>query len=459
MLVHSGESSADQPVPKSIPARLEHRLVPLRYLGAQEVHIPLRTLCRAAGMSLAPPKQDFSASMPLSARSGAGRNTDDRGCWHTQSKALQDWHLQVRDSVNGGVLFHGDGGRWNAAQLSSTQGAFDAAVVKLHALLEVPNAKLQEALDAELAEGSNGSGRNSPSRAESPDLEKQSTVIMGERLKWTKALVWSLAIWRRFGTVIFAQTTGWMFPEADVDAQRAAFNDLVEAAVCLWCSGQHAVLDGVEPAWHAFAVERRSWQLGGTKEQQERLRELEIVRVPTYSQGASSQDGIQKKRSEELRELRKALVTSAGEQAVRKAYQQLLFGRQQEVWDLWRTLDSVTKTALEVDFLQLIGRLSQVKGFDLASGFLAREVALDLKTMTPLADDAGPVTWSIDYVTWLRKRLRINPVAKAKLASQKVEKTVEKTITTKTTIVMKSEKSTEKKKKVLKCRITGRTIC
>jgi len=224
-----------------------------------------------------------------------------------------------------------------------------------------------------------------------------------------------------------------------MDVQKDTLNDLVEAAVCLWMEGRNAVLDGVEPAWHAFEAERKAWRLGGNKEQQERLRELETVKVPTYSQGAP-------KRSEELQELRRSLVIPAGEQAVRKAYRVLLFGRRQEVWDFWRSLESVAKIALEGDLLSLIDRLSQVRGFDHAAGFLAREVALDLKTMTPLADDAGPVTWSIDYVTWLRKRLRVNPVAKAKLASQKVEKTE----CTTTTTVLKTEKKT-KKKKLVKC--------
>lgn len=419
------------------------------------MHIPLRTLCRAAGMSIALPSKDvFSASMPLSARRSAGRQSDERGCWHTQAKSLQDWHLESREQITKGVLFHGDGGKWNAAHVSSTQAALDAAVQQLNFLLQEPNSYLQEALAAQPAEEI-ASGRQSSSnpltpspspslKSPSPNLEKQTSSITAERLKCTKDLIWSLALWRRFGTVLFAQRVTWIQVEEDVESQKVALNDLVEAAVCLWMSGDHAVLNGVEPAWHAFATERKAWQIGGNKEQQDRLRELETVKVPTHSTQSSQSTS---KRAKEVRGLRRELVTPAGEQAVRKAYQKLLFGRQQEVWDLWRNLDSVAKTALEGDFVSLIDRLSQVKGFDLAAGFMAREVALDLKTMTPLADDAGPVTWSIDYITWLRKRLRINPVAKAKLAAQKAEKDV---LTTTTTTVLKAATVTFVKKKKFK---------
>lgn len=443
-----GDPGTHQQVPDAIPARLHHHLAPIRWYGASEVHIPMGTLCRAAGMKIAAPsKEVFSASMPLSARNSAGRESHERGLWHTQSKGLQDWHLQKRDQVNGGILFHGDGGRWNAAQLSSAQAAFDTLVVKLHALLEEPNAELEVALKAESGEIIAEEALQEAPRPWSPsvvgdNLEKQLSVIKAERMKWTKALVWTLALWRRFGTVAFAQTAGWIFPEADVDAQKAALDDIINAAVGLWMTGRHAVLDGVEPAWHAFEAERKAWQLGGNKEQQDHLRELETVRVPTncpYPQHQCNNAQGGSRRAEEIREMRRALVTPAGEQAVRKAYRTLLFGRQQEVFDLWRSLESVAKTALEGDFLSLVHRLAQVKGFDLTAGFLAREVALDLKTMTPLADDAGPVTWSIDYVTWLRKRLRINPVSKAKLASQKVEET-----TCTTTRVVKTEKKTNK---------------
>lgn len=447
MEVQPAEPPAPQ-VPNAIPARLHHHLLPLRWGGASEVHIPLRALCRAAGMSLAPPaKEAFSTSMPLSARSSAGRQSHERGGWHTQAKSLQDWHLQSRDRINGGILFHGDGGRWNAAQLTMTQGAFDAAVAKLHALLEEPNARLQEALKAEPGETVAGETEQVQEGAPKPwsseivgdDVEKQLAVIMAERLYWTKVLVWSLVIWRRFGTVAFAQTAGWMYPRKPAMEQKAALDDLVEEAVCLWRTGYNAALGGVEPAWHTFEAERKAWQLGGSNEQQEYLKELETVRVPTYPQGGS-------KRSEQLRDLRTAMVTPAGEQAVRKAYRTLLYGPKQEVWDLYRSLDSVAKAALEGNFLSLIDRLAQVKGFEQSAGFLAREVALDLKTMTPLADDAGPNTWSIDYVTWLRKRMRINPVSKAKVLSQKTETVTTTTIKTETVTTEK-----KKMKKVVKC--------
>jgi len=213
-----------------------------------------------------------------------------------------------------------------------------------------------------------------------------------------RSCVLNLAIWRRLGTAEFAETLGFV-ERTDYAAMSALNGYAIDAAVAVWKSGRHAI--GTRSAFQICgrAEETRAWKLGGGADE---LNEAE--RWSTLAVGSEARCMVG-----EIAEARAARITPAGEKVVRAAYDRLLNGQHHPFWNLCCKLEMVTDAALGTGgFPGLRGALNQVRGYsgpDPDSEWAGWELALDLKTMTVLADDPGPVDWCSDYVAWLRKRL------------------------------------------------------
>eukprot|EP00439_Symbiodinium_sp_Y106_P039347 s535_g4.t2 len=162
----------------------------------------------------------------------------------------------------------------------------------------------------------------------------------------------SLALWHRFGSADFAEALGWL-ERTDYAAMVATLpTRAVEAAITLWKSGLHAAGADTMQQRSVRQVELQAWGMGNDRrEAEDELRAAEDAAKLT-----SSAQHLQA-----LKDCRARRAQEAGEVLVRKAY---------EIW------------------------------FSLA----AWRLAVDLLTITPLTENAGPVTWYGDYGAFLRKR-------------------------------------------------------
>lgn len=235
-------------------------------------------------------------------------------------------------------------------------------------------------------------------------------VARAKSVAFAECCLLSLAVWRRFGTGRFVQAMGWV-PRTDYAAMSALSGNAVDAAVAVWKTGMHAVEGGTNAQRCARTAELQAWRAAATPEDVEALREAEHVRTLAMS---SAEIRRAEMRLAEVRALR---ATAAGEAIVRAAYDRLLNARHHPIWDLWRKREVVVYACLDTrGFGGIREALAQVKGFggpDEEGERAGHDLALDLKTMTPFADDAEGVCLSGDFSAWLRQKAaeRAKPAA------------------------------------------------
>lgn len=88
-------------------------------------------------------------------------------------------------------------------------------------------------------------------------------------------------------------------------------------------------------------------------------------------------------------------------------YDRLILAKHHDFWDLWRKREAVVKVAMFQGQNELREALRKVRGFtgpDEDADRSAWALVLDIKTITPLAENPGPVTWHSEYASWLRRR-------------------------------------------------------
>lgn len=209
----------------------------------------------------------------------------------------------------------------------------------------------------------------------------------------------SLALWHRFGSADFAEALGWL-ERTDYAAMVATLpTRAVEAALTLWKSGLHAAGADTMQQRSVRQVELQSWDMGNDRrDTEEELRAAEDAAKLT-----SSAQHLQA-----LKDCRARRAEAAGEVLVRKAYERLTVGPSNSLWDLWRKREAIIKAALAGGgFRPLREALRSVRGYcgpDMDNEHAAWVLAVDLLTITPLTENAGPVTWHGDYAAFLRKR-------------------------------------------------------
>mmetsp|Transcript_45677 Transcript_45677/g.108772 ORF Transcript_45677/g.108772 Transcript_45677/m.108772 type:complete len:319 (-) Transcript_45677:99-1055(-) len=187
---------------------------------------------------------------------------------------------------------------------------------------------------------------------------------------FAESCLMSLAVWRRFGTAEFAEAFGWVH-RTDYAATLSLVQAAVDAAVTVWKHGFHAAARHTLAQRNTQSVELQAWGVNCAPEC--------IVEVPP-----------------------------AAEASVRRAYERLLTAIHHPIIDLWRKREAIVDTALRTQATESIrAALMQVRGYcppDADADRAGWELAVDLRTLTPLAVDPGPVEWNTDYVLWRRKR-------------------------------------------------------
>jgi len=180
----------------------------------------------------------------------------------------------------------------------------------------------------------------------------------------------SLAVWRRFGTAEFAQALGWV-DRTDYAAMSSLVQRAVDAAVKVWKGGSHSVAHHTTAQRNTLMVELKAWG--------------------TDAAPGTRVEGV-----------------AGGEVSVRKAYERLLSAPHHPIMDLWRKRKAVVEAALHAEDVATIrDALLQVRGFcppDIDANRSGWELAVDFRTITPLAVDPGPVEWNSAYVKWRRQR-------------------------------------------------------
>lgn len=238
----------------------------------------------------------------------------------------------------------------------------------------------------------------------------------------------------------------------------------LDAAVELWREGRHACAQAKDgPQSQAWQAEQQAWRLGGSPASVRELEELEaeLGRASPSEELARRDESVRERRQGRYDKLsqrwevpasevwvrrrlsarsgglrlalseakavrrgqeeavcaaRRSLVTRAGEELVRRAYASLLHGKHQSICDLWLRRSELAAKAMPTGgqgadgFEALRAALGKVPGYGGCGSPWGRkagwELAFDIKTLTPLADDAGPVASCADYALWLRGELR-----------------------------------------------------
>eukprot|EP00927_Polykrikos_kofoidii_P074367 TRINITY_DN70350_c0_g1_i1.p1 TRINITY_DN70350_c0_g1~~TRINITY_DN70350_c0_g1_i1.p1 ORF type:complete len:379 (-),score=60.59 TRINITY_DN70350_c0_g1_i1:295-1431(-) len=217
----------------------------------------------------------------------------------------------------------------------------------------------------------------------------------------------SLAVWRRFGTAEFAEALGWV-QRTDMAATTALLDRrCARAAVDVWRGGRHVVACSSEAQRCAHLAELRAWELGAPRDKNggasDGLKEAEQARcLVSSAREVAVADS-------EIARLRSVRTTLAGEGVVRSAYLKLLNAFHHPMWDLWRKRGTIVAVLLgDGDFSGLREALSSVRGYEMSSpetDWAGWELALDLKTLTPLADDPQAALHSSEYTLWLREKI------------------------------------------------------
>merc|ERR1712070_398237 len=173
---------------------------------------------------------------------------------------------------------------------------------------------------------------------------------------FAESCIMSLAVWRRFGSVEFAEMLGWI-ERCDYAAMCALQERAVESAIQVWKAGRHAVKGTSHAQRSAKAAEERAWQLGNGS-----TSARDGSKVGLESSFASDYEDLQKaehwhslsttsielmQSSHDLTNHRASRVTPGGEAAVRAAYSRLLNAIHHPIWDLWQKRQSIVKVALE----------------------------------------------------------------------------------------------------------------
>lgn len=225
----------------------------------------------------------------------------------------------------------------------------------------------------------------------------------------------SLAIWRRFGTVDFAEMLGWI-ERCDFAAMFSLQERAVEAAVQVWKGGRHAVAGTWRPQLSTIATEQRAWQLGNGSSSARAQSSMgstfasdtDNLRSAEHNHSLSTTSFEASRASHDLSYLRASRVTPAGEAIVRSAYARLLNACHHPIWDLWKKRQTIVDVALTTGGLEALHEaLQHVKGYsgpDPEAEAAGWGLAFDLVTITPLSDNPGPVEWCGDFVIWLRDR-------------------------------------------------------
>lgn len=273
------------------------------------------------------------------------------------------------------------------------------ATARMHALI-IPQAQALGGRPRDLLHGFDVSGKH---RAQA----------------FAECCLMSLAVWRRFGSVEFAETFNWV-ERTDYAAMCSLTSNAVDAAVRVWKAGLHAAADGSGPQRRVRDAEVRAWELGNGSGKIIRSAKARIGAKPSADDAQElhraeharllATSGAEVSRTTaELVRIRASRVTPAGEAAVRVAYERLLDGTNHPIWDLWRKRLLVLSAVLGDGTLDAVQKaLMQVKGYcgpDPDAERAGWEFAFDLTTMTSLAANPGPVDWCGDYVTWLRAKI------------------------------------------------------
>lgn len=240
----------------------------------------------------------------------------------------------------------------------------------------------------------------SPGARTPAELFRNGDLAARERARFfAENCLMSLALWRRFGTAEFAEALGWVERTDYAAVMSLVTVRAVEAAVQVWKQGRHAAAGHSEAQRCVRSAELRAWDLGCSGP----------LRAEHPDQGAPPVGPAAKRAAAEtLAGLRARRASVAGEAVVRGAYERLLHARHHPIWDLWRKRDGVIEAGLgDGGFEAVRVALLQVTGYcgpDPDGERAGWELAFDLKTITPLSDDPGPVHWSGSYVAWLRRR-------------------------------------------------------
>lgn len=235
------------------------------------------------------------------------------------------------------------------------------------------------------------------------DLSRTDPASLARTRAFAECCVMSVALWRRFGTAEFAGSLGWVHRTDYAAAMALMPGRAVEAAVTVWRSGRHAAGEDSTPQQLVRKAELRAWELGRRKAEPGVLdHELDVGQAALLA-GCSASMAARRLVTERMRS-----ATAAGEAVVRGVYERLIVAHQHNLWDLWRKREAVVKAALEDGGPEPIRDvLRQVRGYcgpDRDAERAAWALAVDIKTLTPLAEDGGPVAWSGEYAAWLRER-------------------------------------------------------
>lgn len=235
------------------------------------------------------------------------------------------------------------------------------------------------------------------------DLSRTDPASLGRARAFAECCVLSVALWRRFGTAEFAGSLGWVHRTDYAAAMALLPGRAVEAAVAVWRSGHHAAGADSTPQQLVRKAELRAWELGHRKADPGVLdHELQVGQAALLA-GCSPSMAAERLVTERMKS-----ATAAGEAVVRGVYERLIVAHQHNLWDLWRKREAIAKVALEDGGPEPIRDvLRKVRGYcgpDRDAERAAWALAMDLKTVTPLSEDGGPVAWSGDYAAWLRER-------------------------------------------------------
>lgn len=235
------------------------------------------------------------------------------------------------------------------------------------------------------------------------DLSRTDPASCARTRAFAECCVMSVALWRRFGTAEFAGSLGWVHRTDYAAAMALMPGRAVEAAVAVWRSGRHAAGEDSTPQRLVRKAELRAWELGRRKAEPGVLDHEGDVCQAAMLAGCSASMAAERLVTERMRS-----ATAAGEAVVRGVYERLIVAHQHNLWDLWRKREALVKAALEDGGPEPIREvLRKVRGYcgpNQEAKRAAWTLAIDIKTVTPLAAHGEAVALCGEYAAWLRER-------------------------------------------------------
>mmetsp|Transcript_4569 Transcript_4569/g.12066 ORF Transcript_4569/g.12066 Transcript_4569/m.12066 type:complete len:425 (-) Transcript_4569:8-1282(-) len=202
--------------------------------------------------------------------------------------------------------------------------------------------------------------------------------------------VFSVAIWRRFGSAEFADRLGFVHcPESEISLDMLR-DRILDVACSLWTDGFHACTDAYEPASQCHAIELAAWlrkpRSGLLAEGHE---QLASALWQAESQGAPAR---------KLRRMRRALASGCGARYVRAAYSCFLDEPSWPIRALWERSASLAAGLMSGSCTGQTWQgpseaLQNVEGYGRDYGAHAAEVIRDLFS-TPLMIDYKQGAWA-----------------------------------------------------------------